>query len=620
MNKYSKILNGIIDLRRYAESGQFAVITATMQKNPKDAKWSIAYAAFFAQHGNFDSALKHLEKALKMKGANGRAWHMTGLIRLDQDNEKKAIKAFNKGIKFEDFPEGGWVNLIEYLLMKEKSKEAVDFLNKVRKIQPDNPEVHFRLGMSYSLQMKQEAQLDAFKKAIELDATYYGRVKKELKDDPIVDKMLPEEASVIEISVDATKKSVDEAPQSHSAHAAYADALMRESRFSEAEVEVRNALDLLESTKRGPEDTQYLIFRSAYLALLGMVLLELGKYLETSEVIKEAIDIHEISGSNPELWMVYAAALQKAGRGADVPSIFRKAIHDDPENDFLWNNLKRVYEVQGRFYEADKCARVVEDELSLANRLRTLANLYVNGRELLNSLELFKELESKYPDDAEVLVDYAQLVLSMGYDAHPDTGEADFPKALELLDRAVKLNLYNYRVWYHKSRAHYIGKQFSEAEKCLEKALELKPDSEDAKRFLDIARSHSRFAKVHLFFKTRGKKEFMSENSYKVGFTVRDYILCELPFYLGMLLDKRTDTGYENEYVAPGEIVALLSLPRGASTRGNIHIDIGEIATLDSLIYPNDVLWITTAFEVMDLLQDKIIGPEMRLAGFFHFG
>jgi tetratricopeptide (TPR) repeat protein len=619
MNKYSEILNDIIDLRRYAESGQFAVITATMQKNPKDAKWSIANAAFFAQHGNFDSALKHLEKALKMPGANGRAWYMTGLIRLDQDNEKKAIKAFNKGIKFEDFPDDGWVDLIDYLLMKKKGKEAIDFLKKVRKIQPDNPEVHFRLGASYGLQMKQEAQLGAFEKAIELDVTYYGRVKKELKDDPIVDEMLPEETSVIDISVDATKKRVDETPRSHNAHAAYADALMRESRFSEAEVEVRNALDLLESTKRGPEDSQYRLFRSAYLALLGMVLFELGKFMETSDIVKEAIDLHEISASNPEIWMLYAAALQKAGRGSEVSSIFRQAIRDDPENDFLWNNLKRVYEIQGRFYEADKCTRVVEDELSLANRLRILANLYVDGRELLNSLEMFKELESKYPGDAEVLVDYAQLVLSMWYDIHPDTGEADFPKALELLDRAVKLNTSSYRVWYHKSRAHYIGKQFSEAEKCLEKALELKPDSEDAKRFLDIARSHSRFAQVHLFFKTRGKKEFMSENSYKVGFTVRDYILCELPFYLGMLLEKKTDKGYENEYVEPGEIVALLSLPRGASTRGNMHIDIGEIASLDSLIFPNDVLWITTASEVMDLLQDKIIGPEMRLAGFFHY-
>ncbi|MHA2162631.1 MAG: hypothetical protein ACXABF_09420 [Candidatus Thorarchaeota archaeon] len=244
MNKYAEILNSIIDLSGYAEAGQFAVITVAMQNEPKNAKWPLAYAAFYAQQGSFDSAIKYIDKALSLSGVEGKAWHMAGFIRLDQRKEKKAIEAFNEGIKFEDFPDDGWMPLVDYLLKKKKGKDAIDFLKKVQKKQPDNPEVFFKLGTCYGLQKKRDSQLGAFKKSIELNVTYYGRVKKELKDDPIVDEMLPDNTSIIDISVDATKKRVDESPQSHNAHAAYADSLMKEGRHSEAEVEVRKALSL----------------------------------------------------------------------------------------------------------------------------------------------------------------------------------------------------------------------------------------------------------------------------------------------------------------------------------------------------------------------------------------
>ena len=165
-------------------------------------------AAYFDE-GNYESALINLEKSQALKPTDTTSFIYGGVVALADEKNEKALKDFQKyienggndilayeriiyiiadlnqddegALKFvkesrEKFPRAGSLSEWEFKLLYRLNRleEAKEEIKKRIESDPNNPELHFNLGVMNQATEDDNEALKNYEKAIEVDPEYYN--------------------------------------------------------------------------------------------------------------------------------------------------------------------------------------------------------------------------------------------------------------------------------------------------------------------------------------------------------------------------------------------------------------------------------------------------------------
>lgn len=119
---------------------------------------------------NYESALQHLQQAVKLRPDMWRAHYNLGQIFRDTDRAKEAAEAFTKAISANPREQGPYVALAELYLRWDYVDQAIQVASQGAANVPGSNErsdIWFVLGMGYDAKGSHDKAVEAFGKALE---------------------------------------------------------------------------------------------------------------------------------------------------------------------------------------------------------------------------------------------------------------------------------------------------------------------------------------------------------------------------------------------------------------------------------------------------------------------
>ncbi len=118
-----------------------------------------------------DSAIKTIDKLMKVKPDHVEGNYMYGRIFSQKGNKEKSILHYKKALEknpkhFDSLLELGT------LYSLDKSEKALEYLNQAKGLSPNNPDVIFELGNYHRFQGNDKKALDFYKQTIFIDNQY----------------------------------------------------------------------------------------------------------------------------------------------------------------------------------------------------------------------------------------------------------------------------------------------------------------------------------------------------------------------------------------------------------------------------------------------------------------
>lgn len=206
---------------------------------------------------------------------------------------------------------------------------------------------------------------------------------------------------------------------------------------------------------------------------------------------------------------------EKANRFEDALNLVGPMLEKDQNNISLLNAKGRLLMRLGRFVEAKECL-VKADNLAPQNieRLNEVATAYLHLKDPENSIKKFKEILDLNPEKPDLKFEMFSKLYEAGYDEHAVTFGKETAKPMEivrhynnkgvmlskdgftdqaLIDYHRALRFYpqfkeNYRIHFNIALANIQARSiesYMEAERNLNRCLELSPEFEKAKNTLD---------------------------------------------------------------------------------------------------------------------------------------
>jgi tetratricopeptide (TPR) repeat protein len=244
--------------------------------------------------------------------------------------------------------------------------------------------------------------------------------------------------------------------------------------------------------ERNPED-------EVALANKGHAFFHLGRFSEALACSDKALEIDQ---QDAVAWSVRALILSELGKLDDAIASHDKAIELDPKEWVFWYNKGNTLSSSGMHEEAIECYDKALElnpgvKYALINKCSALYKL---GR-FDEVLECIDNALKMYPKDAKFWEFKASILYNLGkfddvlvcinkaLEIEPENygflgnkavtlhtlGRTD--DALKCIDKALKINQKDATLWYQKGR---ITKDFNEAIKYFDKALEFNPDHVEA--------------------------------------------------------------------------------------------------------------------------------------------
>ncbi|HUE46204.1 MAG TPA: sulfotransferase [Aestuariivirgaceae bacterium] len=114
---------------------------AAIGQNPGDAMLLVEAAVVEGQLGDFRTAERMLEKALKIEPDNADAWYNLGQVARERNVLERAVRLFRKALALDpQFPNAAY-GLGEALYVQEKAEEALPWLDAAVRMSPDDAEI-----------------------------------------------------------------------------------------------------------------------------------------------------------------------------------------------------------------------------------------------------------------------------------------------------------------------------------------------------------------------------------------------------------------------------------------------------------------------------------------------
>jgi tetratricopeptide (TPR) repeat protein len=141
--------------------------------NPKEAKFFVERATYFEEHGELVRATEDLDRAKVIQPENCSLYAQKARILIKLKNYRGVIGELDKCLGlFPDNVEGNLV-MTELLLRSEKFDEALDYADKVLKVDVYNAEAYYLKGMIFKTARDTSRAVSSFLTATEQDNTHY---------------------------------------------------------------------------------------------------------------------------------------------------------------------------------------------------------------------------------------------------------------------------------------------------------------------------------------------------------------------------------------------------------------------------------------------------------------
>ncbi len=137
---------------------------------------SIIYNTALAANnaGMYDEAIKYYKKAKDLGYGGPTTYVYMKNAYLAQKDSANALNILKEG--FEKYPDNSniLVELVNYYLASGQSKQAMDYLQLAKKNDPTNASFYFAEGTLHEKMENPEKAMESYKKAIEVDSTFFN--------------------------------------------------------------------------------------------------------------------------------------------------------------------------------------------------------------------------------------------------------------------------------------------------------------------------------------------------------------------------------------------------------------------------------------------------------------
>jgi tetratricopeptide (TPR) repeat protein len=145
-------------------------LTQQISKNPDNPELYFQRAKLYMDNSTFDRAILDMQKAISIDSLNPNYYHTISDAYLDYYNPKEAINAMLKVMSLypERVPSLLKMSELKYIL--EDYDGSILTLNEVARLDPQNGEAYFMLGMNFRALNDIERAINAFQTAVEMDS------------------------------------------------------------------------------------------------------------------------------------------------------------------------------------------------------------------------------------------------------------------------------------------------------------------------------------------------------------------------------------------------------------------------------------------------------------------
>jgi len=146
-------------------------LNQAIKKEKTNPKAYIALAQIYILKEKFKKALSYLDKAKTYAPGESKIYFYKAVIDEKTGNLLKAKKNYEKAFALNKNDSSIILNLSEVYLNTKEWSRAIKFLEKAKKLFPDNPLIYSKSGFAYQMKGKIDSALDDISKAIEMNIT-----------------------------------------------------------------------------------------------------------------------------------------------------------------------------------------------------------------------------------------------------------------------------------------------------------------------------------------------------------------------------------------------------------------------------------------------------------------
>ncbi|CCH56074.1 Tetratricopeptide TPR_2 repeat protein [Fibrisoma limi BUZ 3] len=421
-NKFYTLLLAelLVKQKRYGEAEE--LYEQLLSKGTENAEYGVELAAIYLFDDKPDKALDAYNRVERVLGMNEEITRQKQRIYLKQNKIDKAIEEAEKLVASEPGEPEYLLEGAELLIAHDRDDQAINWLDKALKLNPDLPQAHVLLA-------------DVYRKKGDM-----ARVTKELNQvfaNPNLEAGL--KARILSSYAGATGEST----------AAQQDAL-------------KMAQDL---AKTSPNDPKTQI-------MLGDLLTQQGKKAEARDAYAKAA---RLDGSTYEVW---GALLQLDSELNQVDSLLvhsQQALEVFPTQGFFWYSNGSAHLFKRHYQEAVDALEESRKLLSVTNNAELVKGINAQLGDAYNGLgdhaksdEAYELVLKEDPQNDHVLNNYSYFL---------SLRKENLPKALQMSKKLVERNPTNATFVDTHAWVLYTMKDYAKARQMLEKVIQANPAS-----------------------------------------------------------------------------------------------------------------------------------------------
>jgi tetratricopeptide (TPR) repeat protein len=144
-------------------------LTEQITQNPEDSKLYAARAEAFYKNEGYDYAIVDMAAAMKIDSTNADYHHLLSEIYLDYYKSRLALQTMKRCVALYPQRIPSLLKLAEIQQILKMYDASMMSIAKIIKIEPDNPEGFFMVGLNHTLMGNKDASIRALQKCVELD-------------------------------------------------------------------------------------------------------------------------------------------------------------------------------------------------------------------------------------------------------------------------------------------------------------------------------------------------------------------------------------------------------------------------------------------------------------------
>ncbi len=347
---------------------------------------------------------------------------------------------------------------------------AIDNYQQAIRAETNNPENHYKLGLAYMKAKSYREAGDAFRKAVEIDATF-APAYRELGE-------IYYQVQKYQQAKENYQKYVMLKPELP-ARVRYATFLYLSKDYKSAIQEIRSVL----------RDT----FSLTLQRLLGYSLIEDGQYDEGLTELAKYFDKQKPEKVIAKDYSFYAKALDKSGKDSLAVIYYQKAIDKEPSLAAeLYPEMANALNTLGRYREAAiALEKAIEKNPSL-NHYYALGRIYYKLGQTekdttyySKAIRAFEYVREKKPDLVPVYTELGRCAAMLDPESTEGRAKPYYEKVIELASaepskyRADLIEAYSYLGYYH-----YAKEDYQKSYEAYTKLKELDPQNPQAAQAL----------------------------------------------------------------------------------------------------------------------------------------